>query len=81
MMGFGYGWGGIVMVVIVVVLVGLGILFLAALFPKVSGNNVTGRPVQQTELPQAATEILKQRYSRGEISKEQLEQMRRDVEA
>jgi len=81
MMGFGYGWGGIVMVVIAVILVGLGIVFLAALFPKAVGNNVTGRPAQQVESPQSATEILKQRYSRGEISKEQFEQMRRDVEA
>lgn len=81
MMGFGYGLGGIVMVLIAIALVGLGILLLAALFPKVAGNNVTGGPAQRMESPQSATEILKQRYSRGEISKEQFEQMRRDLEA
>jgi putative membrane protein len=81
MMGFGFGMGGIIMVIVVVVVVGLCILFIAALFPKTASNNATGGPVERVEPSQSAKDIVKQRDARGEITKEQFEQMRRDLEA
>lgn len=81
MMGFGFGMGGIVMVIITIAVIGLGIVFLGALFPKAVSNNANGGNAQQMESLQSATEILKQRYSRGEITQEQFVQMRRDLEA
>lgn len=87
MMGFGFapGVGGIVMIlvmlVIVIVPIGLGVVLLAGLFPRIAGNGAMSGPVQRIEQMPTATEILKQRYVRGEITKEQYEQMRRDVEA
>ncbi len=85
MMGFGFGMGGaamgLAMVVITLATIGLGILLLAALFPKVAGSGVTSGPAQRADPLLSPTEILKQRYARGEISQDQFEQMRRDVEA
>lgn len=80
MMGFGFGMGGIVMAVVTIALIGLGVLLVAALFPRIASSNTTSNPSPRVEAPQSAIEILKQRYARGEISKEQFEQMKRDVE-
>ncbi|MCL4507717.1 MAG: SHOCT domain-containing protein [Chloroflexi bacterium] len=77
----GFGMGGIVMVVVTIALIGLGVLLVAALFPRITGSNTTSNTSPRVEAPQSAVDILKQRYARGEISKEQFEQMKRDVEA
>ena len=81
MMGFGFGMGGIVMVVVTIVLIGLGVLVVAALFPRITSNTTANSASPRVESPHSAVDILKQRYARGEISKEQFEQMKRDVEA
>ena len=76
MAGFGMGLGGLVMVLFWVVLI-VGAVWLArGLFP-------TGQqpPASSARLEPSADEILKQRYARGEITKEQFEQMRRDLGA
>ncbi len=86
MMMLGFGMGGIAMVIGTLVVVGLCVLLIVALFPRSSGANVLGgqAPTPHTPPappPQSAVEILKSRYARGEITKEQFEQMRRDVES
>jgi putative membrane protein len=83
MMGFGMGGAamGWVMIVITLVTIGLGVLLLAALFPRASRNSPMNGLSQRVESLASPLEILKQRYARGEITKEQFEQMRRDVEA
>ena len=76
MAGIGMGLGGLVMVLFWLVLI-VGAVWLArGLFP-------TGQqpPASSTRLEPSADEILKQRYARGEITKEQFEQMRRDLGA
>jgi putative membrane protein len=85
MMGFGFGMGGVIMILVMVVIialvVGTGILLLAALFPRAAGSNTMSGSAQRAEPPLSVTEILKLRYARGEITKDQFEEMRRDVEA
>ena len=77
MTGFGMGLGGgLVMVLFWAVLI-VGAVWLArGLFPN--GQ----QPLTSATRPEASAEdILKQRYARGEISKEQYDQMRRDLSA
>ena len=80
-MGYGFGMGGIIMVVVTIVLIGLGVLVVAALFPRITSSTAPSNTRPRVEAPQSAVEILKQRYARGEISKDQFDQMKRDVEA
>lgn len=70
--GMGWGWVGLGMVHMLLfwVLVILGILALA--------RWLAGGP-RADDGPARAIEILKARYARGEISKEQFEQMKRDI--
>ncbi len=77
MTGFGMGLGGgLVMVLFWIVLI-VGAVWLArGFFPagqQLSASSIRSEP--------SADEILKQRYARGEITKEQFEQMRRDLDA
>ena len=80
MMGFDFGFGGILMVIFWVAVIGLAVWLLSLLFPRATHSISSSGPAQLANLPASAAEILKQRYARGEISKEQFEQMRRDVE-
>ncbi len=74
-MGFGnWGWGGGM---------GLGmVLFWAAFIAvivmvvRAVGNDATGSKGDKTPL-----QILKQRYARGDIGKDEFEQKQRDLEA
>ena len=72
-MGLG---GGLVMVLFwVVLIVGAGWL-VRGFFP--SGQQPSA---SSTRSEPSADEILKQRYARGEITKEQFDEMRRDLNA
>jgi putative membrane protein len=78
MTGWGMGFGGIWMMLVMVlawalIIVG-AIWLLAALFPKASGGN---RDAQSGD---NALTILQQRYARGEITKEEYEAIRHDIE-
>ncbi len=72
--GPGFGWWGLVMMVFWVLFI-IGIVLLVAWIVRqlAAGPSVTGRS--------RALEILQERYARGEITREQYEQMRRDLEA
>lgn len=77
MMGWGMGFGGlgfVFMALFWVVIIAAAIWLLGNLFPR----SLPARPAGDT--PQTAGDILKQRYARGEITREQFEVMRRDVE-
>jgi putative membrane protein len=72
---YGMGWGWIILIVLVVIV--LAVL----LVPR--GGSSGSQPGGGTAYPQSssgrALEILKERYARGEISKEEYEEMRRDL--
>ncbi len=81
MMGFGFGFGGIMMLLVTLVIIGICVALVAALFPRAASSGSTTGAAQSGAGLQSAADILKQRYARGEISKEQFEQMKRDVGA
>jgi putative membrane protein len=72
-MGLG-GLGFVLIVVFWIAIIVAAVWLLGNLFPR---NNTT-RP--SGDAPETAIDILKQRYARGELSKEEYETMRHDVE-
>lgn len=68
----GYGYGGVVMWIIVLVLAGVGIYFLFQMSKKKgSDGSITETPV----------DTLKKRYAKGEINKEEFDEMKKDLES
>ena len=77
-MGFGMAAGGfdfLFMAIFWIGIVAAAIWLLGNLFPK---NNVTDTTNGNSE---TAVSILQKRYARGEINKEQFEQMRHELES
>ena len=70
--GMGWGWIGLGMIHMILfwVLVILGIAALVRWLRSSPGSESGGR----------ALEILKERYARGELTREQYEQMKRDLQ-
>ncbi|OGW36778.1 MAG: hypothetical protein A2Y97_13560 [Nitrospirae bacterium RBG_13_39_12] len=76
MMGWGYGWIWYIVMVAFWIAVIAGIVFLVQRMAKTSGSD------SRNDMPQdSAIEILKKRYARGEINKEEFEEKKRDIEA
>lgn len=71
--GMGFGWFGMIfMGLFWIVIIGLSIWLLSKIFPQNHGAQSTGG---ETPL-----DILKRRYARGELSKEEYETIRHDLE-
>lgn len=62
---FPYGWGGVLLLIVIVVLV-------LTVFRR--GGVTPGRA------PDSPMDILKKRYARGEISREEFQSMKKDIE-
>ncbi len=78
MMGGFSGWMMMLfMVLFWVVIVGLAVWLLSALFPRPPAHD-DGHHAHRSD---SVSEILKQRYARGELTREEYEQMRQDLEA
>jgi putative membrane protein len=74
--GYGWGWGmgfGMISMVLFWVLVILGIVILVKWIAAGSSSG-SGAPREKTAL-----DILKERYARGEIDREEFEQKKRDL--
>lgn len=72
MMGFG---GAIWMILFWIVILGGGIWLLATIFPRT--HSASNSNAQTNDDPLV---ILKQRYARGELTKEEFETIRHDLE-
>ncbi|MDD5711781.1 MAG: SHOCT domain-containing protein [Smithellaceae bacterium] len=68
MMGYGWHWGGFMMVFWILII----ILIAYLIYGLVKGKG----PGQVSETP---LDILKKRYARGELTKEEFEQMKKDL--
>jgi putative membrane protein len=71
MMHYGFGYGGMFMWIIFLIVIGLLIYFV------VQARKTQGRAPTQDE---SHLDILKKRYAKGEISKEDFDRMKRDLE-
>ncbi len=60
-------------------LIGLILLVVGAVIPG-QREIVTTRTVEETEEDDSAIDLLKKRYAKGEITKEEFEQMKKDLE-
>ena len=69
--GFGYGYGGMFMGILVVIILAVAIYFIVQ---NVRSKNGIG---QATETP---IDILKKRYAKGEITKEDFDRMKNELQ-
>ncbi len=80
MLGLGFGLGGIVPVILTILFWALiigGIVWLVSSFT--SNRAVSNPPANTTSVPESALDILQKRYARGEITKPEYEDVRRDL--
>jgi putative membrane protein len=76
MTGLGMGFSGVIwMIFFWIFIIGGGIWLLATIFPRV---NIS--PEERAESYGDPLTILKRRYTRGELSKEEFETIRHDLE-
>jgi putative membrane protein len=78
--GWGWGWGmgfGWIFMILFWALVILGVIALAKWLFSAGSSGSPGASGSS----KSALDILKERYARGEINREQYEQMRRDLES
>ena len=75
--GFGMmnGFGGVFMILLWVVIIGLGVWLVINLVSRTNSQPPANLPPAESAL-----DILKKRYARGEITKEQFEEMRRTLD-
>lgn len=69
--GFGFGYGGMVMWLIFLIVLGVAIYFIVQ---ALKSKNVIG---QGQDMP---LDILKRRYAKGEITKEEFERTKKDLQ-
>ena len=69
--GFGYGYGGMFMLIIFLIVIGLMIYFI------LQAQKTKGQTPTQNESP---LDILKRRYAKGEIAREEYERTKKDLE-
>ncbi len=76
---FEFGPGGILAIVPTILLWALIIGAIAWLVSRLVSRTTKNMPSSTTTVSESALDILKNRYARGEITKDQYEDMRRDL--
>lgn len=80
MMGYwngGLGWIGMVINLVILVALIIGVVFLTIWIVKRSGNNNSGQMLNNAA--QSAVEIAKERYAKGEITREEYQKLLVDL--
>jgi putative membrane protein len=72
----GFGYGGVLSILLWIVVIGLGVWLIVSLVSHTNHQPLSNPPALESPL-----DILKKRYARGEITKEQFDEMRRDLSA
>jgi len=72
--GGGLGWIGMIFGFIFFILLVIGIIFLIVWLVKRSNN-----PGVENKTDSKSLEVLKERYARGEITKDQFDNMKKDL--
>ncbi len=85
MHGFGFGWGGMVFGGLLTLLFWIVVIVLVVLVIRALSRSSTSRttppPSSPGEPRDQALEILRERYARGEITKDEFNSMRQDLAA
>lgn len=68
---YGMGSGGMIFMVLFWIVIIVGVLYLIKLMTDKDGSNVQA---------ESAEEILKKRYAKGEISQEEFEKIKKDLQ-
>lgn len=71
-MGWGAGFGGLYMILFWAVVIAVVVVLVKWIF---GGSARTGMPSRKSAL-----DVLKERYARGDIGREEFEQKKRDIE-
>jgi putative membrane protein len=71
MMNYGYRYGGMFMWILVLIVLGVAIYFIVQ---SVKSKNVSG------EARETPLNILKKRYAKGDITKEEFDRMKKELE-
>ena len=72
----GLGFGGLPMILLWIVIIALGVWLIGSLV-----THANNQPPANMPPAESALDILKKRYACGEITKEQFDEMRRDLNA
>ncbi len=79
MMGFGFGgFGFLFMLLFISLIIGLAVWLVSLFFPRQPNSGSTGLR-SYTSDNESPLDIIKIRYARGEISKEEYEEMRSEI--
>lgn len=84
MMGFGYGfgmWGWVLMALFWLGVIVLAVWFISSVFPRAAGASSPRVTEGAAGSAISASEILKQRFARGEISQADYDEMRNHLNA
>lgn len=76
----GFGAYGIFGLIIMIIFWALIVALIVGLVRAARGRGYWHRYWDETDKPGRAIEILKERYAKGELSKEQFEHMKKDLE-
>ena len=71
MMNYGFGYGGMFMWILFLIILGVAIYFIVQ---STKSKNVSGQS-QETPL-----DVIKKRYAKGEITKEEFDRMKKELE-
>jgi putative membrane protein len=79
MMGFGFGgFGFLFMLLFIILIVGLAVWFVSLLFPRQTNPRSLGLGTYDSG-DESPLDIIKKRYARGEITKDEYEEIRSGI--